>query len=302
MAKNYNHGKLHIFLRNTFLSFMSRVDPKLAISIIFRRVLNKKMDWDNPKDFNERVNWLKIHGDIELWARLTDKYEVRGYIKEKGLEDILVKLYGVWDRAEDIDFDSLPNSFVMKTTNGCNTVLLVEDKSKIDIKKTRALFKQFLKEPMGYATVEPHYFKIKPRIIAEEMLVNDNPQSTSLVDYKFICLNSEPHMIMLCADRVIRQRMSCSFYNMNWEYMPEQSLGQHAGNVVRLDKPKTYNQMIEVCRVLAKDHPQVRVDLYEAGGHIYFGEMTFTFQGGYIDYITPEKLREMGDLILLPQK
>ena len=302
MAKNYHHSNLHNWMRDTFLTVLCKINPKLAISLIFKKVLGYEMDWNNPKDFNQKVNWLKIYGDSDTWARLTDKYEVRNYLKEKGLDECLVKLYGVWDKAEDIDFDMLPNSFVMKTTNGCNTVLLVKDKSKIDQEEIRRKFKEWLKLPMGYATVEPHYLKIKPRIIAEELLVNDNPQSTSLVDYKFICLDGEPHMIMICADRVLGERMSCSFYNMNWEYLPEQSLGQHAGNVVRIDKPKTFDKMLEVCRSLSKGHPEVRVDLYESGGNVYFGEMTFTFQGGYIDYITREKLLEMGNLITLPQK
>lgn len=302
MAKNYNHSKLHNTLRDAFLSAMCRISPKTAISIIFKRVLHKKMDWEDPKDFNEKVNWLKIYGDSSLWARLTDKYEVREYIKERGLEDILVKLYGVWDNADDIDFESLPEQFVLKTTNGCNTVMLVTDKKALNISETRKKLNSWLKFKMGRATVEPHYFKIKPRIIAEELLKNDNPQSSSLVDYKFICTDGEPRMIMICADRVLGQRMSCSFYDMNWNYLPEQSLGQHAGNVVRIDKPQCYDELLRVCRILAAGHPQVRVDLYVTGGKVFFGEMTFTFQGGYIDYITPEKLLELGQQITLPKK
>lgn len=302
MANNYHHSKFHNYVRDSFLTLLCKMNPKWAISIIFRRVLHKKMDWNNPKDFNEKVNWLKIYGDSDEWASLTDKYAVRDYIKERGLEEILVKLYGVWDNAEDIDFDSLPNQFVLKTTNGCNTVMLVTDKSKLDIADVRKKFNEWLKFPMGYATVEPHYFKIKPRIIAEELLQNDNPESTSLIDYKFICTDGVPRMIMICADRVLGERMSCSFYDMDWNYLPEQSLGQHAGNVVKVSKPACYDELLRVCRSLAKGHPQVRVDLYVTGNHVYFGEMTFTFQGGYIDYITPEKLLELGNSITLPEK
>lgn len=302
MAKNYHHSKFHNYVRDSFLTLLCKMNPKWAISIIFRRVLHKKMDWKNPKDYNEKVNWLKIYGDSDLWARLTDKYEVRGYLKERGLEDNLVKLYGVWDNANDIDFNTLPDQFVLKTTNGCNTVMLVTDKSKLDIADVRKKFNEWLKFPMGYATVEPHYFKIKPRIIAEELLQNDNPESTSLIDYKFICTDGVPRMIMVCADRVLGERMSCSFYDIDWNYLPEQSLGQHAGNVVRVKKPECYGELLRVCRKLAEGHPQVRVDLYVTGGHVYFGEMTFTFQGGYIDYITPEKLLELGESITLPEK
>ena len=189
MTKNYHHSKLHNYLRDSIITLLCKINPKWAISVIFEKVLGYKMDWSDPKDFNQKINWLKIYGDSDTWARLTDKYEVRKYLKEKNLEDILVKLYGVWDRAEDINFDKLPNSFVMKTTNGCNTVILLEDKSKINTEEVRKKFKKWMKLTMGYATVEPHYLKIRPRIIAEELLVNDNPQSTSLVDYKFICLN-----------------------------------------------------------------------------------------------------------------
>lgn len=173
------------------------------------------------------MNWLKFRSDTSLWTELADKYKVREYIKNNGLEEILVKLYGKWDRVEDIDFEQLPNSFVLKSNNGCGTVLLVEDKTKLDLQATRKLLKKWLKQKYGYTTAEPHYTTIKPCIIAEEYLKWDNPSiSSSLIDYKFHCIHGSPLYIQVMSDRQPGHIYHWNIYNTFWQpysgYIPPQ--------------------------------------------------------------------------------
>lgn len=301
MKKYKRHSKFHDYLRNTFLSIVCRISPKMAISIAYRGSLHKKMDWKDPKDLNEKINWLKIYGDTSRWAQLSDKYEVRNFIKERGVEELLVKLYGVWDSPDDIDFSKLPDRFVMKMNNGCNSVILVTDKSKLDVDMIKKQFKKWMKERFGLATIELHYLDIKPRIIAEQLLENDNKESESLVDYKFWCLDGEPYYIFVCIDRVLNKGMRVAMYDTNWNLIPNMLDGPHKNdNVDRIEKPACFEQMLNYARILSKGFPEVRVDLYESKGKVYFGEMTFTSQGGFMKYFTPEKLLEMGAKVTLP--
>ena len=270
------------------------VCPKVMANRMYRSAMGKNIDWKNPKDLNEKINWMKFNYDTTIWTKLADKYLVREYVAEKGLSNILVKLYGVWDNANDIDFDKLPNQFVLKTNHGCGTIIVVEDKSKLNIKETREKLNKWLKVKYGLNTVEPHYLKIKPLIIAEELLVNDNKQSSSLVDYKVFCLNGNPHSILVCANRK-QGKVDKAFYSVDWHLLKEMSPNE--GEIFNCNKPVTLSQMVDIAKKISEGHPQVRVDFYEVKGRLYFGEMTFTSLGGYMNYITPAYLNEMGELV-----
>ena len=269
--------------------------PKRFANIFYRGAMGKNIDWKNPMDLNEKINWMKFNYDTSIWSRLADKYLVREYVEERGLSNILVKLYGVWSNANDIDFDKLPNQFVLKTNHGCGTIIVVEDKSKLDISSVRKTLNKWLKVRFGRNTVEPHYLKIQPLIIAEELLINDNEASSSLVDYKVFCLNGSPYSILVCANRG-NGHVDKGFYDVAWNFMPQMSDCQNIDNMPR---PQKLQEMIDSSVILSKGHPQVRVDFYEVQGCLYFGEMTFTSLGGYMNYITPSKLIEMGNLVKL---
>lgn len=283
--------------------WMSTRNPQRLASRMYKRSMHgKKLDWESPKDLNEKINWLKFNTDLTEWTRLSDKYRVREYVKECGREDLLVKLYGVWEDANDIDFEKLPEKFVLKTNHGCGTVLLVRDKRELNIPKLRKQLNSWLKIKFGVWTVEPQYIDIKPLLIAEEMLENDNPNSTSLVDYKVWCFNGEPYCFMVCANRVIEKGMETSFYDLDWNFIPDLLAGTHKNNRVIIEKPNCLPELIQAARDLSKGHPEVRVDFYIINDQIYFGEMTFTSLGGYMDYISPKYLKEMGALVTLPEK
>ena len=281
--------------------------PKHYAKYLYFKVTHKKLNLDNPKDYNEKIEWLKLYSDTSEWTRCADKYKVRDYIKEKGLEHILVKLYGVWDKAEDIDFSKLPDKFVFKTNHAFGTVLLVKNKNNLDQEKTRKQLKMWLSKRYGLLSFEPHYYKIERKIIAEEYLEdNSNSKlSTSLIDYKFFCINGEPDAILVLADRPnltdgINNNNSSSLkvriYDSGWNVRDDINSGTLGDINGKIPKPKCFDEMLDICRVLSKPFPTVRVDLYEVNGKVYFGELTFT-PGGHRNRFTQEYYKLMGEKI-----
>lgn len=281
--------------------------PAVYARYLFRKNVHKQLDLKSPKDYNEKVQWLKIYSDTSEWTRLADKYKVRDYIRACGLDDILVELYGAWNRAEDINFDELPHKFVLKTNNSCGRVILVKNKSDLNIPETRKKLNKWVTERHGLMSFEPHYWNIERKIIAEELLEDHSSpiNSTSLIDYKFWCIHGEPVVIMVLYDRPnlsvgqgdakIESHLQAAVYNLEWEHHPEVLAG-HLSQTVHPDipRPKSLEKMLAICRILSKPLIQVRVDLYEVNGRVYFGELTFT-PGGNMSYFTPEFFRGMGD-------
>ena len=260
--------------------------------------LHKFPDFEHPTDLNEKINWMKFYGDTSKWADLTDKYKVREYVESKGLADTLVKLYGRWENAIDIDWEKLPNQFVLKVNNGCGDVLICTDKNKLDIPSTVKKYNQLLSMKYGNVTGEPHYANIKPCIIAEELLDVSKQaiESTSLIDYKIWCLNGKPYLTWCAWNRRGTSGADCGVYDYDWNYRSDYSIFTKHYNESnkRLPKPKNLGKMYKIASKMSEEFPILRVDLYEVDGHIYFGELTFTSLGGFMDYFTPEVLMEMG--------
>lgn len=277
---------------------------KRRLSKTFELRFNRKLDWENPKDLNEKIQWLKFNSDISLWSEYSDKYKVRQYVEKCGYRDTLVKLYGVWGRSEDINFDELPNSFVLKTNNWSGTVLIVTDKSKLDIKNTRRLLNKWLRLVNNVITFEIQYTKIKPLIIAEELLSCERQDcnSSSLIDYKVWCFNGEPYSIWVYYDR--NKKVKKAIYDLNWQLHQEDLVpNDHFAYDVHpnIPKPKIFDEMVNCARKLSEGFPEVRVDFYIIDNHLYFGEMTFTSSGGLMKSVTQGCLLKMGEAIKLPK-
>lgn len=277
--------------------------PIRTAKLKFLYKMHKWPNFDQPKDINEKINWLKFYGDTSLWSTLADKYAVRKYIEDLGMGENLVKLYGKWNRAEDIDWDSLPEKFVMKGNAGSGDVVICRDKSKLDKEKVTKYFAGILQETFGELSGEPHYAGIKPCIIAEELMdASTQPcSSTSMVDYKIWCFDGEPKYIW-CAWNRHRYHANVATFDLDWDFHPEWSVwtSHYMKPNVVLPKPECFEEMMKVARKLSAGFPQVRLDLYEVNGHVYFGEYTFTSQGGCMDYLTQEFLDKMGDECKLP--
>ena len=293
-----------MLLRNQWWKYLGARNPEKLARRIYYWKFFKKLNLEDPQDLNEKIQWLKFRTDTTQWSILADKYKVREYVMSKGLENILTRLYGRWDNADEVDFDKLPNSFVLKATHGAGAVILVKDKKKLDIEKTRYQLNSWLKMKIGLTTAEPHYLKQKPCIIAEEYLEDKKMEkySSSIIDYKFWCLDGKPYICLVCFDRVIGKEKKVCIYDLNWNLRMDLIGKSHSHDIVDgIPKPKNLDLMLEVCRKLSKEHPQVRVDLYEINGMVYFGELTFTAMGGYMDSYTPECLLEMGKRVTLPR-
>lgn len=275
---------------------------KLLASLIYFKTYHRFLNWRNPKTINEKINWLKFYGDTSYWARLSDKYAVREFIREKGLENCLVKLYGKWDDPKEIDWDSLPQSFVLKMNNGSGDIEICKDKNNINRQQLTEKFSSLFQKNYLFTNAEPHYDVIKPCVIAEELLdVKKQPiETTSLIDYKIWCFNGKADFIFLCYNRSAKS-LEVATYDRDWNFHPEYSVytNHYVKANMLLPKPACLDEMITIAEKLSEGIPQVRVDLYVVDNKVYFGEMTFTSAGGFMTYFTKEKLLDMGSKVVL---
>lgn len=294
------------YIRNNREEYNKLIDEdrKKAVDILWQSSYGKKFPWKKPVTLNEKITWLSSMTDTSTWTKLSDKYEVRAYVEEKVGADILTKCYGVWNSADEIDFDSLPNSFAIKCTHDCASTYLVKDKKKSDLEKIKTELHKHMSQKYGYQFCEPHYTKVEPRIIAEELIDFDSTISSSIVDYKFWVFNGKVKCCMLVYDRESEDEGGdyvLDLYSVKpWKQMEGLKPDYDKRYKKGMSEPANLERMVEVAEKLGEGLPQVRVDLYNLNGKIYFGEMTFTSQGGRMSYYTQEFQKEMGDQIKLP--
>ena len=286
-----------------YRQFMGRHYPKRLASALFRRTFGRRLDWKNPKDLNEKINWLKFHSDTSMWSKLADKYAVRSYVAHKGYEDTLVKLYGAWESPEQIDADVLPDKFIVKLNNGSGDAVICKDKTSFDPDGLRRSMAGALKSEFGYISAEPHYLDIKPMIIAEELLdaSRQSVESDSLIDYKIWCFNGVPECVFVALNRT-KSSLDVLLYDTEWNVHPEylNFTGHYRRYEGEIPRPANLDRMLKMAADLSAGFPQVRVDLYEVDGKVYFGELTFTSCCGLMDYFDQDYLRVMGDKVVLP--
>ncbi len=280
---------------------MNILNRKVLVNRTYKRFLHYPMNWKNPIDINEKINWMKIYSDTSEWTKLADKYRVREYVEKCGLSDILVPLYGKWKKPSEIDFASLPNSFVLKLNNGSGDCVIVQDKRTFNFGDVIKRYSKCLNKSYGLETGEFHYMKIPPLIISEQLLHQDGTISSSLIDYKVWCFDGKPYMIWVCFNRT-KGKVSVDSYDLNWNYHPEWSIftkHYQNGNGI-IPKPPCLDYMLAAASTLSQGFPQVRVDFYVVEGKLYFGEMTFTSNCGCMNFYTKEFLIELGNQIKLP--
>jgi hypothetical protein len=284
-------------------SWIGKRNPELITRIRYRMRFHRRLDLENPSTLNEKIQYMSLRTDTTEWSRLADKYAVREYVSNCGLESILNKLYGVWDDASDIDFDSLPDQFILKTTNGSGYCIIVEDKNAIDREQIKDSLRKMLKTVYGLSEGNPHYSRIKPRVIAEELLVNDPVSaqySRSIIDYKVWCFNGKACFIWVCTDRT-HAGTDVLVYDTQWNAHPEYSrVTPYYRQGSPIPKPENFEYMLSVAEKLAAPFPVVRVDLYNIAGRVLFGELTFTAVGGLMNCYTDSFLKMTGDMIRLP--
>ena len=280
--------------------FMGKHCPATLLKIRYRYVFKRPLNLRNPQDLNEKILWAKLYSDTSAWTRLADKYEVRKYVEEIGLAETLVKLYAVWYDVKDVNFDVLPETFIIKANNGdgkgTNKIIKKSELSEEKKKEVLEMIDVWLhRKNIGALHAEPHYKGMKPCVIAEEVLPCE-PGTTTLTDYKIWCFNGKAYYVWICNDRSKGGNSAhVMTYDLDWNAHPEFSVFNSdylRGEI--MPKPKTLEEMIQVAERLSQGFPELRVDLYNVKGKVYFGELTFTSQGGFMDFYTPEFNLELG--------
>lgn len=267
----------------------------------YRFIFGKKLNLENPKGFNEKINWLKIYNRNPLYPRLVDKAEVKKIVAERIGEEHIIPTYGVWNRFEDIDFDSLPNQFVLKSTNGGggSGVVLCKDKATFDKEKARQRLENSMNVNWKFER-EWVYRDVKPRLIAEKYMANDD--GSDLVDWKIFCFNGEPKVLFYASDRYTKgEPLKFDWYDMDLKHLPIKSHGIPQANKELKMFPE-WEEMKETARKLSQGFPHVRVDLYLINHKVYFGELTFFHDGGVVALEPEDWEYTLGSWIDLPEK
>ena len=268
---------------------------KLFLKLKFRLRVGYKLDLKHPVTYNQKIQWLKLYGRCSEDTRLADKLEVKEIGADKIGREHVVPLLGSWDNVEDIDFASLPNRFVLKVTHDSGGVFVCKDKSNLDYDEVRRLFKTSLERDFYLVSREKAYRNIPHRIIAEEYIEDDNG---TLKDYKFFCFNGEPKILFIADGRQKGEEyVTFDFYDMNFNHLP--IINGHPNASVEQECPKTFEKMKQLAAILSKGIPHVRVDLYEVGDKVYFGEYTFSHWGGMTPFSPIEWDYRMGEWINL---
>lgn len=263
----------HIFKTLSSRGVFRWLPDKLHLKLMYYVNFKKKLNLNNPSTYTEKIQWLKLYDRNPLYTKLVDKYEVREYIKSKIGEEYLIPLIGKWDSLGEIDWDELPNQFVLKTTHDSGGVVVCSSKKDFDIEKACNKLEKSLKSNYYHNSKEWPYKNVPKKIIAEEYMYDDS--QNGLNDYKFYCFHGEPKAILIASNRSID--VNYDYFDLDFNHLPI-SLKNSKDNI---EKPKNFEKMIDLSKKLSKEFPHVRVDFYEVDGRIYFGELTFYSDSGF---------------------
>jgi len=263
---------------------------KWFLTFMFRSKMGYWMNWKNPKTFNEKLQWLKIHDRNPLYTKLVDKYEVRQYIAQKIGPEYLIPLLGVWDRFEDIDFDKLPNQFVIKCTHDSGSIIICKNKASFDYRDAERKIKNALKIKYYTLSREWPYKNVRPRIIVEEYLKADD-----LKDYKFQVYNGIVQNCFVCSRRFTEDGLHVTFFDKQWNLLNFTKL--YPKEKISLEKPFYFSRMVEISEILASNIRFLRVDFFEYNNKVYLGELTFYPGAGFEKFTPFEWDKKFGDFI-----
>lgn len=273
-----------LFLKMAAKGFFNWLPDEQYLKMIYKCRIGRKLNLKNPKTFNEKMQWLKLYNRKTLYTQLVDKYEVRKYIAEKIGKDYLIPQIALYGSVKEINFEELPEEFVLKCTHDSGGIVICKNKNSLDIKKVKKKLNKLMKRNYFYWGREWPYKNIKPRIICEQFI--EDKKNKELIDYKFMCFGGEVKCTFVCCGRNSQEGIKISIYDRNWNKM---SVGRHnkMSNVV-VTKPDKYEQMMQLAEKLSKDFPFLRVDFYEVNEKIYFGELTF-FPSSGLEKFEPEE-------------
>lgn len=261
------------------------VPDRWYIMAKYYKNFGKLPNFKNPKTFNEKLQWLKLYDHRPEYIRMVDKYEAKKYAAEIIGDEYIIPTLGVWDKAENIDFDSLPNQFVLKATHDSGRVIICKDKSKLDVKKAIDEMRLSLSRNFYAVTREWPYKNVKPRIIAEKYLQDIN--GDDLKDYKVHNFNGVPRIILVCQNRFKETGLTEDFYSQQWKHLDISRPG-HPNSKIETPRPQELDMMLELSKMLAKGTSFMRTDFYTINHHVYFGEITLYPASGTVPFIPDE--------------
>lgn len=289
--------KLFLYLGEK--GFFERMSDEKYLKSKYRAKIKKKLELDNPKSYNEKLQWLKLYDRRPEYTVMVDKYLAKGYVDKIIGEEYIIPTLGEWNTPEEIDFDALPNQFVLKCNHNSGLGMCIcTDKSRLDIRKVKKGLSRGLKQNYYLTGREWPYKDVPRKIVAEQFLKSD---TGGLTDYKIHCFNGIPKFILVCRDRFTESGLTEDFYTPKWEHMNVKR-PQIPNALMPIPKPEKLDEMLMLAEKLSKDVPFLRVDFYVVEGRIYFSELTFFPASGFSPYDPPEWDDIFGSWIELPPK
>lgn len=279
-----------------FVLLVNAISPVLATKLLHVKTTGIWPDLDNPTNFNEKLQWLRLNEDTELKAVCADKYRVYEYIKENHDPSILNRLIAVYDTPAEIEWDKLPDKFAMKCTHGCGYNIVTKNKDELDRDEVEKQLNTWLRKKFGHRSLELHYDLIEPKIIVEEYI--ESKEGLLPTDYKFYCFNGVAKVVLVCSER--EDKLKLDFFDLEWNHL---SLGHKEDESTReIEKPACFDEMVRNAEALSKPFTFVRVDFYDKDGVPVFGEMTFTPAANMATYYNDQGLEFLGDMMELPPR
>lgn len=299
--------KIEFFLfnkekRTTYLAqkrFYKNMSDEKFLKKQFKNVFGYELDLENPITYSEKLQWLKLFDRNPKYTKLVDKYEVKKIIAEMIGDEYIIPTIGVWDKFDEIDFTKLPQQFVLKCTHDSGGLVICKDKNEFNIKKAKKKIEKCLKNDYYMQNREWPYKNVKPRIIAEEYMVDES--GYELKDYKIFCFNGEAKAMFIASDRSNpKEETKFDFYDMNFNHLPFEN--GHPNSKKEIKKPESLELMTKLAETLSIELPQARIDFYDINGKVYFGEITFFHWSGFKKFEPIEWDYKFGEYIDLPNK
>lgn len=286
------------FMASIVSNFFRWLPDATYLKLLYRFKMGHRLDLKNPQTFTEKLQWLKLYNRKPIYTTMVDKYAVKQYVANIIGEEYIIPTLGVWDKPDDIDWDSLPNQFVLKTTHGggASGVVICKDKNALDRQETIDKLNQSLKSDIYKSLREWPYKNVPKRIIAEKFMVDS---SGELRDFKFYCFDGTPKVLLVASNRFTSHNYD--YFDMDFNRLPITSVAGKNNYEIN-ESPSNFEKMKELVAILSKGLPHVRIDLYNCNGDIYFGEMTFYDSSGFDDMNSNEWNSRFGSWITLPFK
>ena len=285
--------RLFNYLRK--IKFTNILSDKTFLKISYFVKMEKKLDLENPQTYSEKLQWLKLHDRNPEYTKMVDKYEVKEYVRKIIGDQYIIPTIGIYNSFDEINFDELPNQFVIKCTHDSGGLIIVKDKTKFDVKNAKKVINKCLKNNFFYAQREWPSKNVKPRIIIEEYM--EDAKTSELRDYKFFCFDGVVKALFIASDRNSKSETKFDFFDEKFNHL--NFTNGHPNALTQSEKPIQFELMIKLAEKLSHDIPHVRVDFYEVNGNVYFGEMTFYHWSGMTKFDPEEWDYKFGSWINL---